>query len=157
VHIGSAIHGYDPMLGIMHCERDRLAGFRVRPDGAGAAEARSGSPCVSQIGGVAPCRFHEPSGWGGEAQSRASKEIVFFCRIIALEKPGGSPRSVTSIPIHLSGREFENESLTWASPNAALREKRELVGRPCAKFWPTIPHRDMVVRSHQRPRAERLR
>ena len=47
VQIKAVADGYDPMLGIMHYERDGVAGLRVRHDGAGAAEGGSGGACVS--------------------------------------------------------------------------------------------------------------
>ena len=78
VQIRLVAEGYDPMLGIMHSDRDGCAGLRVRHDGAGAAEGGPRGARLPQIGGVASGGFHDQRGWGREAQSGVGEDGSFF-------------------------------------------------------------------------------
>ena len=73
VQIKAVADGYDPMLGIMHYERDGSPAFvfdMMEPERPKVDRAVLGIP---QIGGVASGGFHDPRGWGGEAKSGAGE------------------------------------------------------------------------------------
>ena len=84
VQIKAVADGYDPMLGIMHYDRDGAPAFvfdMMEPERPKVDRAVLGVP---QIGGVASGGFHDPRGWGGEAQSGVGEAGGCFSRGVEL-------------------------------------------------------------------------